>query len=330
MPAPFQFACQLNLTEDFDSLLSEALAAENAGFDSVTVPDHFWAPGEGIAADAGRGEAWTTLAALGARTTRVRVGGSVMCNLFRHPCLTAQLTATLDVITHGRAELGLGAGWMLSDFTRTGIPYPPIGPRIRMLDEALTVIGAALRGETVDFEGEFYSVHGFQQRPLPVQQRVPIHIGGGGDKLLGVAARHADLVSLVSPAVGGRIDPAEVRKLTPERFGERVAFLRKAAEQAGRDPEAIAAGGFVLTRLTGSPAETAKAAQALAAIFGGDEKAVRQSPLTLMGTPAEIVEELERRRERYGMRWVLLSGRPSRETLEVFGKEVIPRLKAVA
>ena len=327
MPAAFQFACQLNLTEDFDSLLAAALAAESAGFDSVTVPDHFWAPGEGLAADPGRGEAWTTLAALGARTTRVRIGGSVMCNLFRHPCLTAQLTATLDVISHGRAELGLGAGWMLSDFTRTGISYPAIGQRIRMLDEALEIIAAALRGESVDFAGEFYQVHGFQQRPLPLQKHVPVHIGGGGDKLLGVAARHADMVSLVAPAVGGRIDPAEVKKFTPGRFGERVALLRKLAEQAGRDPETIAVGGFVLTRLTASPAETSKAAQALAAVFGGDEKAVRQSPLTLMGTPAEIVEELERRRERYGMRWVLLSGRPSRETLEVFGKEVIPRLR---
>lgn len=330
MSAPLRFACQLSLADDFDALLATTLAAEAAGFESVTVPDHFWVAGEGISADPGRGEAWTTLAALGARTTRIRVGGAVMCNLFRHPCLTAQITSTVDVITKGRVDLGLGAGWMKKEFERTGIAYPPIGPRIRMLDEAFQIIRAALRGETVRFDGEFYHVRDFDLRPLPVQKQVPIHVGGGGDQLLGVAARHADMVSLVPPAVGGRINSEEVKKLTPERFGERVALLRKLAEQAGRDPQSLALGGFVITRITESEQETSNVARALAAAFGADETGVRRSPMTLIGTPAEIVEELERRRDRYGMSWVLLSGRPSRETIERFGKEVIPRLGARA
>lgn len=326
MPTPLRFACQLNLDDDFDALLATALGAESAGFESVTVPDHFWAAGEGISADNGRGEAWTTLAALGARTQRIRLGGSVMCNLFRHPCLTAQLAATLDVITHGRADLGLGAGWLLSDFTRTGIPYPAIGPRIRMLDEALLIIRPLLRGESVSFEGEFYQVRDFVVRPRPVQRHVPVHIGGGGDRLLGVAARHADMVSLVAPAVGGRIDPAEVKKLTPERFAERVSLLRRLTEEAGRDPGSVAVGGFVVTRMADTPEESAQLARALGKAFGADEKNVRRSPLALIGTPEEIVEELARRRDRYGMSWLVISGRPSRELLERFGKEVIPHL----
>lgn len=326
MPQPIRFACQLALSDRFDEILASALAAESAGFESVTVPDHFYVGGGGLGGDTGIGEAWTTLSALGARTTRIRVGGAVMCNLFRHPCQTAQITASVDVITGGRVDLGIGAGWMAREFEQTGIAYPPVGPRIRMLEEALQVIEPALRGETVRFDGEFYHVRDFRLKPRPVQARVPIHIGGGGDRLLGVAARHADMVSLVPPAVGGRIDPAEVKKMTSERFGERVALLRRLTEQAGRDPASVAVGGFVVTRLTESEAESANVARALGAAFGTDEKGVRQSPMTLIGTTGEVVEELARRRDRYGMSWVLLSGRPSRETIERFGKEVIPRL----
>jgi probable F420-dependent oxidoreductase len=322
-----RFAVQLALDESFDDLLASALAAESAGFDSVTVPDHFWISGGGLGQDSGMGEAWTTLAALGARTHRVRVGGAVMCNLFRHPCLTAQITATVDVLTHGRVELGIGAGWMAQEFERTGIAYPPPAPRIRMLDEALQIIRPALRGETVHFEGEFYRVRDFALKPRPVQPHVPVHIGGGGDKLLAVAARHADMVSLIPPARGGRIHPDEVRRMTAEHFGERVALLRRLAAEAGRDPESIAVGGFVITRVTDSPEATAKVARAFGAAFGTDEAGVRESPLALVGTPAEIVAELERRRDRYDMRWLLLSGRPSREAIEAFGKEVIPRLR---
>ena len=327
MPAPLRFGVQLALSDSFDDLLASALAAESAGFESVTVPDHFWVAGGGLGGDSGLGEAWTTLAALGARTTRIRVGGAVMCNLFRHPCHTAQITASVDVITHGRVDLGLGAGWMAKEFERTGIPYPPPAPRIRMLDEALQIIRPALRGETVGFDGEFYRVRDFALKPLPLQSHVPVHIGGGGDQLLGVAARHADRLSLVPPTRGGRIDPAEVKKMTPERFGERVALLRRLTEQAGRDPESVAVGGFAVARVTDSAEASAKVARALGAVFGADEKGVRQSPMALIGTPGEIVEELVRRRDRYGMSWVLLTGRPSRETIELFGKEIVPRLR---
>lgn len=327
MPAPLRFAVQLALSDTFDELLATTLAAESAGFESVTVPDHFWIAGGGLGGEAGLGEAWTTLAALGARTQRIRVGGAVMCNLFRHPCHTAQITASVDVITHGRVDLGLGAGWMAREFERTGIPYPPPAPRIRMLDEALQIIRPALRGETVTFDGEFYHVRDFALKPLPLQSHVPVHVGGGGDLLLGVAARHADMVSLVPPARGGRIDPAEVRKMTPERFGERIALLRRLTEQAGREPASIAVGGFMVARVTDSPESSASVARALGAAFGSDEQGVRRSPMALIGTPAEIVEELARRRDRYGMSWVLLTGRPSRETIEAFGKEILPRLR---
>jgi probable F420-dependent oxidoreductase len=327
VPDPLRFAVQLALESDFEELADTTLAAERAGFTNVMVPDHFWI-GEGSLnrADRGLGEAWTALAALGARTQRIRLGGAVMCNLFRHPCLTAQIAASVDVITRGRVDLGLGAGWMAEEFRRTGIPFPKPSVRIRMLDEALRIILPALRGETVRLDGEFYQVRDFALRPLPVQARVPVHIGGGGDKMLELAARYADMITLTPPARGGRVHPDEVKKLTPARLAERIALVRRAAEAAGRDPASVEIGGFLLTRVTGSPAETATVARALGGAFGVDEKAVRESPLALIGTPAEIAAELARRRDAFGLRWVLLTGGPSRETLETFGKEIIPSL----
>jgi alkanesulfonate monooxygenase SsuD/methylene tetrahydromethanopterin reductase-like flavin-dependent oxidoreductase (luciferase family) len=195
-----------------------------------------------------------------------------------------------------------------------------------MLDEALRIILPALRGEKVDLDGEFYQVRDFALRPLPVQPKVPLHMGGGGDRILALAARYADMVTLTPIARGGGMNPEEVKRLTPERFAERVAYLRRHAEQAGRDPASVEIGGFLLTRVTQSPAETSTVARALGGAFGVDEKGVRESPLVLIGTPAEIAAELQRRRDAFGLRWALLTGRPSKETIELFGKEIIPRV----
>ncbi|MCZ6463785.1 MAG: LLM class flavin-dependent oxidoreductase, partial [Proteobacteria bacterium] len=182
------------MRSDFGAILDRTRAAERAGFDAVLVPDHFLGNEDGIA------ESWATLAALAAATERIRLGGAVMCNLFRHPCLTAQIAATVDRISGGRLELGLGAGWMDEEFRRTGIPFPRPGERIEMLGEALEIVLPALEGREVSFAGAHYRVEEFSLRPGPVQKpRPPLHIGGGGDRLLRLAARHADVVSLVPP-----------------------------------------------------------------------------------------------------------------------------------
>jgi probable F420-dependent oxidoreductase len=321
-----RFIATLVLDDDFPSLLEQALAAERSGFAAVLVPDHFHVPAEPPRAG-GIAESWTTLAALAARTERIRIGGAVMCNLFRHPCLTAQIAASVDQISAGRLELGLGAGWMEEEFRRTGIGFPGAGERIAMLAEALEIILPALEGDPVTFEGRYYQVRDFSLLPGSVQEpRPPLHIGGGGDKLLRVAARHAEIVSLAPPAIGGRIAREAVMAFTADRLAERVRFLRSAAEEHGRDPKAIEVLGFSsVVHVAGSEAEARDVLEGMARFFDTDPAQVQQHPTTLVGTPSQIVAILEERRERCGIDSIMIAAR-STETLEVFGKEIVPRL----
>jgi probable F420-dependent oxidoreductase len=318
---------QLALEHDFPSLLAKVRACEAGGLAAVHVPDHFYVPGP-RRGDGGLGESWTTLAALAASTEQIRLGGAVMCNLFRHPCLTAQIAATVDQISGGRLELGMGAGWMQTEFDRTGIPFPRPGQRIAMLAEALEVVLPALSGEPVSFEGRFYRVRDFQVKPASVQRpRPPLHIGGSGDKLLGIAARHAEIVSLAPIARTG-IDRAEVLAFTPERVRERVGFLRRAAERAGRDPAGIEVLNFVsVFQVAESDEETRRLLDGLAGFFQADADALRRHPLVLAGTPARIAEEFAGRREQWGVDSLMVPVRDPAQ-IEILSKEVLPLLTA--
>ncbi len=317
---------QLVLEEAYEPFLARALAAERAGFGAILVPDHFYTGGPRLSGS-GIGESWTSIAAIAARTERIRIGGGVHCNPFRHPCLTAQTAATVDQISGGRLELGLGAGWLAEEFRQTGIAFPRPSQRIRMLDEALSIILPALAGEIVHLDGEYYKVDDFRLQPAALQKpRPPLHIGGGGNRILRVAARHADIVSLIPPATSGAIDPVMVGRFTANHFRERVRFVREAAELAGRDPDAIEIVAFAaLCRITDSTTETAEAIRRTAAFLNVEEDLLREHPLALIGTSEEIVAALQKRQQEWGASAYMLSG-PTLETVDRFGKEIIPHL----
>ena len=311
------------MRREFEPLLERAQALEAAGFDGLLVPDHF------LAGDLGISESWATLAALAARTERLRLGGAVMCNGFRHPCLTAQIAATVDRISGGRLELGLGAGWMTEEFRQTGLPFPSAGVRIEMLAEALAVVLPALSGETVDFEGEHYQVRGFALDPTPVQTpRPPLHIGGGGDRLLRLAARHADVVSLVPPTRDGALSREDVVAFTAERMTERIGFLRSEAEKLGRDPASIEVLDFVsVVHIAENETRAAEATESMAELFGGTAEQVRSHPSTLVGTPEGIAALVAERRERWGIDSLMLVVRDL-DAVEKVGRELLPVLRA--
>jgi probable F420-dependent oxidoreductase len=321
-----RFVAQVVLNDDFEKLAERVLAVERAGFAAVLVPDHFYTGESQLSSREGIGESWTTVAALGARTSRIRVGGAVMCNLFRHPCLTAQTAATVDRITNGRLELGLGAGWLVEEFRRTGLPFPRTGVRIQMLEEALRIVLPALEGEPVHLDGEFYQVRDFSLQPTAVQKpRPPLHVGGGGDRILRLAARYADIVSLIPPASRGRIEPEAVKAFDAARFEERVGWLRQEAERAGRDPAAIEVMAFsAVSHITENAEQSAQVIRTTASMFQLDEATTRAHPMVLVGTPAEITATLEERRERWGIGSYMLRS-PSPEICEIFGKEILPR-----
>ena len=207
-----------------------ARRAEELGFDSVWVSDHLFldlAKYGGPAQVHGSMECFTTLAALAVTTERVRLGSLVACNDLRSPVLVAKMAATLDVLSGGRIDVGIGAGWYEPEYRAAGVPFDPPGVRIRRLAEAVQVVGGMLSSVPFSFEGSHYRVQEAWNLPRPVQSpRPPVWVGGKGDRVAGVAGRYAD---------GFNTSWA----WTPEAYAGRLEIVERAAGEAGRDPSAI-------------------------------------------------------------------------------------------
>jgi F420-dependent oxidoreductase-like protein len=210
--------------QTWDELVSRVRFAEDAGFGAAWVFDHFkvlYGPPEGPCF-----EAWTLLAGLSAVTARIRLGALVTGVTYRHPSVLAAEAVTVDHISAGRLELGLGAAWFEREHRELGIDFPPPGPRLGRLEEAVDVITGLMTGTNVSYQGRHYRLEGATYRPLPVQRPYPpLWIGGGGERrLLPLAARQAD----VWHGFGSVAELARKSEL-----------LDRLAEEAGRDPATI-------------------------------------------------------------------------------------------
>jgi len=223
----------------WDAIRRTAEAAERSGFDSVWVSDHLfldWSKYGGAADPRGSYECWTTLSALGAITERVRLGSLTLCNDFRNPALLAKMIATLDLLSGGRVDVGLGAGWYTAEYAAAGIPFDLPGQRIARLGEAVEIVKRLLAGEELKYEGAYYSIDGAISRPAPVQQpHPPVWIGGKGDYLLKTAAKVADGWNF---SWLGSFDA----------YRERSEAADRACEAATRDPSSLrrSVGAYVL------------------------------------------------------------------------------------
>jgi alkanesulfonate monooxygenase SsuD/methylene tetrahydromethanopterin reductase-like flavin-dependent oxidoreductase (luciferase family) len=178
------------LRMSFDRILERTLAAEAAGFDSVWLMDHFTAP---AAPEVDTFEGWTVASAVAARTTTIRIGHLVLCDPFRHPALLAKMAATLDVISGGRLDLGIGWGSVPAELETYGFGPEPPAVRAAKLRETLEILELMFAGETFDYDGAHNQLRRAIGRPVPAQARVPIHIGGGGPRLtMPLVERFAD------------------------------------------------------------------------------------------------------------------------------------------
>ena len=174
----------------FDTILERVLAAEAAGFDSVWLMDHLAAP---AALDQDTFEGWTLAAALAARTTTIRIGHLVTCDPFRHPAVLAKMAATVDVLSGGRLELGLGWGSLAEELRRFGIGEGPSRDRAARLGESIEIVRRMFDGAFFDFDGDHFQLEQAIGRPVPVQEHVPIHLGGAGPTLtMPLVREHAD------------------------------------------------------------------------------------------------------------------------------------------
>lgn len=217
---------------DYDTVRRVALACERVGFHSVWLTDHLLpilgSPRESYL------ECWTTLSALAEATTNLRLGTMVLCNLFRHPPLLAKMVSTLDVISHGRLELGLGAGWFRPEFDAYGIPFPKASVRIAMLREALGVMKRMWSEDKPVFQGRYYSINEALCNPKPMQKpHPPVWIGTltGGKLMFETIAKYADgwaVGSWYLPSINEYRQKMEQLRLCCSEAGREFGSLKKA------------------------------------------------------------------------------------------------------
>ena len=291
---PFRFGVQAHRGRSAGEWRERARRIEAMGYEALYVPDHFdhqLAPFAALmsAADA---------------TSRLRVGTLVLDNDYRHPVVTAKEAATLDLLSEGRLDLGLGAGWMVDDYDQSGIRFDSAATRIERLGEAVTIIKGLFTGAPFSFTGKHYSIKGFEGFPVPVQKpRPPILLGGGGRKMLSLAAREADIVHINYDLREGRINPTLVKTGMADRTREKIRWVEHAA--GGRMDQIELAMTVFLASVT---EDREGFAASVAAGIEADPRDVLEMPHFLIGTVDEIAGQLEQRRESYGFSNVVLPG----------------------
>ena len=303
---PFRFGVTAPTPSGGTDWVERARRVEQLGYSILVVPDHFrdhLAPVPAL-----------TAAALA--TTRLRVGSLVFSNDFRHPAVLAKEAATIDVLSGGRFELGLGGGWLRAEYDQTGIPFEAPGTRVERLEEAVTIIKGLLAGERVTFAGRHYTIADLEGRPTPVQRpHPPIAIGGGGRRTLTLAAREASIVGLVPRARrdGSGLDMTD---LSDAATREKLEWVRSAAGERFDSLEIHA-----LIQAVAVGERRTAAADDLASRFKVARDVVLETPYVLLGTIEEMCESLRQRRERYGISYLTVFERD----MEVFAP-VVARL----
>jgi len=272
----------------------KARQVEALGYASLYLPDHFTDQLGPIAA----------LMAAADATTRLRVGSLVFDNDYRHPVVLAKEAATLDLLSDGRFDLGLGAGWMATDYEQAGIPYDSPGTRISRMEEGLKIIKGLFAGGPFTFAGEHYQVAGMEGFPRPVQKpHPPILLGGGGRRMLRLAAREADIVNVNFDLREGQVNRDLVRTGLAEATDEKLTWIKEAAVDRLKNIELSVT--IFLANITD---DRESVATVMAGGVGAEPKDILAMPHFLIGTVDELVEDLQRRRERYGISYVIVPG----------------------
>ena len=273
------------------------------GYATLFLPDHFNDQLGVVAA----------LMAAADATTKLRIGSLVFDNDYRHPVVLAKEAATLDLLSDGRLDLGIGAGWLVSDYESAGIPYDSAGTRIERLVEAVAILKKCFSGETFSFSGKYYTILEFEGSPLPVQKPHPrLLLGGGGRKMLTFAAREGDIVHVNYNLNEGRINPKLVQTGMADATVEKLAWIKEAAPDRMDEIEL----GFTVF-FANVTEDRESLAQVLAPSMGFEPRDVLEMPHFLIGTIDQIVDDLKQRRERYGFSDVIFPGEAAEQLTPV-------------
>jgi F420-dependent oxidoreductase-like protein len=285
-------------------------ACDRLGYDSVWAVDHFFGipdPTQPIF------EGWTTIAALAGMTERVRLGHLVLCVSYRHPAVLAKMAATLDHASRGRFVLGMGAGWHQQEYQAYGLPFPPIGRRLKELDEALAIVRRMWTEEPATYFGEHFHIEDAYCRPRPVQSpHPPILVGGTGERvLLRLVAEHADIWNNLGWA--------------HRQLASKLDVLRRHCDAVKRDFERIEISQQTIAAIGATASEAESATRAVRSevpfLAGGDD-------LTITGTPDQCIERVQRTVAMGATTLLLSFGRlPTVAALELFAERVMPAFR---
>lgn len=287
-----RFAIQIPDAPDAATWVEKVRRAEAMGFDSVSVPDHLGPSLPQLAP-------MVALAAAATATERLRLAITVLDNDFRHPVMLAKEAATLDLVSDGRLDLGLGAGWLEEDYTKTGVStWDSPGTRVSRLEESIQLLKKLWAGGPVTHRGEHYEVSDFESFPSPVQEPIPIMIGGGGPRMLRMAAREADIISTMVK-IGVDADHRQAA------FEQQLAII---ADAGGRDREDLTVGVRVfIGEVLAAGSSRREAAARLGQRFGMAAEEVECSPFGVVGDPAAIKDHLLWVHETYGIGYFTIS-----------------------
>lgn len=327
--APIKFGLFLP-TGDFVQARDAAVWADQHGFYSVSINDHFFSPfGSGQVPQL---ECFSTLSAIAAVTKNVRLVPTVTAMSFRAPPMLAKITSTLDQISNGRLILGLGAGWQRSEYDAHGYPYPSNVERLDQLNDGIKLIKAMWTQDEPTYRGRYFSIDKAYNHPRPVQKpHPPIMIGGSGKKLLQIAGAEAQLANLIPPIINGKDfvqDPAAAVKFDKAEIKRRIGMLRGFTKEAGRDPASVEISGIVVLTIARDKSVADAAARATASSMGfPSDEAARKSPVLLMGTPDEVRRELRSRIEEFGMSYYIVFPSTT-ESRDLLVSEIMPEFSA--
>ena len=287
---PFRFAVQLSKSSSPEGWRDLARAAEDLGYSTLFIPDHF-------------DDQYGPLVALtvaAEATTRLRVGSLVFGNDYRHPIVLAKEIATLALMSHDRVEFGLGAGWMSSDYRSSGITEDRPGVRVSRMEEALAIYKSLWSEGRATFAGEHFQITDAVSTPA-LAQRPPIIIGGGSPRVLGIAAREADIVGVNPNLAAGYIGREVIESTQAEYFDERIQWIKDAAGDRFTDLELQ-----ILTFFVTITDDRQSAIDGLAGMMGVTSEQVAETPVALIGSIEEIIATLQYRRERFGFNYIVV------------------------
>jgi probable F420-dependent oxidoreductase len=291
-PRTFRFGLQASTAASRDEWVGLARKVEDLGYSTLFMPDHF----------GGQLAPVPALMAAADATTELHIGALVFDNDYKHPVVLAKEAATLDVLSGGRLELGLGAGWMASDYEQSGIPYDEPKVRVDRFVEGLAVMKGLFADGELDFEGEHYTIRGMDGLPKPVTRpHPPILIGGGAKRMLSIAGREADIVGINPTIKSGAVDAAAAADTVASAWDRKVTWVKDAAGDRFDDLEINC-----LTYTTIITDDRDGMAERLAPVFGVDPPEVPEIPHAFVGTVDEICDDLEQRRARWGVSYYVI------------------------